>query len=423
MADLDLTAFNAALMEYYDNFKLVELVAIESPMLAMLIANGGEWLGSGSPIPMVTDPGQAAISASFSKANTNRTPADYKRFKLDTIRRHYAIGSVHRDTIEAAKTPKAAFADVKIETNAKLQFLARELAHNLFRSENGLCGKIATGGISEGGGETTIVVTDMADIRNLGPGARLVASATEAGAARDTAAEYVVKSVVHSSGTLVLTGTANATSGWDAGDYLHRAGDAPNGGAAVVPSGFQDWIKGSAVTSATFRGVDRSVNPELLAGIVLSIGSASIKEAVSELSAHLINQGVQSPNRIFWVNPLRYAALEAELDSTATHEKVVPRGLSAEMAAVIGYNAIRIAAGNGSIRIMSDPFCPYLKGFMLDMSSWKFLALGGKKFPRLRDMHGGSFLQLADEDAVKFQGEVKGDLGCQNPGANAILEF
>lgn len=419
MAALDLVALNAALNEYLDNFKLTELVALESPFMAMLPR--GEFLGRGSPIPMVTDPGQASISASFSTANTNRVPADYKRFLMDSIRRHYAIGEVHRDVLEAAKKPAAAFADVRTETTAKISFVAREVAHNLFRTENGLVGKIAVGGITEGGGNTTITVTDPADIRNLGPGARLVASATEAGALRHAGAVYVVQSIKHSQGQLVLTGTALTTSSWAEGDFLHREGNAPAAGDPKVMAGLADWLRGAGVSATPFRGVDRSANPELLAGIVLPIGTSSIREACSELAAHLMAQGGRPD--VLWVNPLKYSELESELDSLATHEKVIPPGVTKEVAAMIGYNSIRIAAGNGSIRIMSDPFCPVKRGYMLTTSTWKFLELGGKRFPRLRDMHGGDFLQLADADAIKFQAEAKGDLGCSNPGANGVLEF
>lgn len=417
MAELTKSAINDALQEYYDEFKLTDLLAIESPFLGMLMR--GKFLGRGQPIPMVTDPGQASLSASYSVANTNRAPATFKRFMLEDVRRIYTVGGIDRDVIDLAQTPEAAFADVRTEVDAKLKFTARELASTLWRSENGLCGEIST--ISEGGGQTTIVVKDPADIRNLGPGARLVGSATAAGALRDSGAVYTVVSVVHSTGTIVVTGTAATTSLWAINDFLHRAGNAPNGGTAVVPSGLADWIVGSGVSATLWRGVDRSVSPDLLAGISLAIGTSSIREACSELAARLMANGGRPD--VLWVNTLRFSELEMELDGVATHEKIIPRGVSPEVAAMIGYNAIRIAAGNGSIRIMSDPFCPYKRAYMLTMDTIKFLEIGGKRQPRLRDMGGGDFLQMQDADAVKFQTEAKGDLAVSNPGANGVLTF
>jgi hypothetical protein len=413
MADLDASAFSAALKEYYDEAKLTDLTAMQSPMLGML--RKGKFLGRGVPIPMVSDPGQASMSGTFSVANTNRAGATYQRFLLEDPGRIYAIGGIDRDVIDLASTPRAAFESVQVEVDAKLTFTAKELAHTAFRSENGLCGKIASW--VEGGGKTTIVVEDLADITNLGVGARLVASATEAGALRDSGAVYPIESITYSTGTIVLTGTTNATSSWVNGDYLHRAGSAPNGGSVIYPSGLQDWIKGSGVSATAFRGVNRSANPELLAGTVVAIGSSTIREAIGELAAMLMSRGGMPD--VFWVHPRRFQEIEQELDSLASHEKVTPSNVTA----TIGYNAIRLAAGNGAIRIMSDPMCPYTKGFMLTMSTWSFLEIGGKRQPRLRDMHGGQFLQLQDADAVKFQAEAKGDLACSNPGANGILTF
>lgn len=416
MADLDATAMSAALKEYYDESKLTDLVAKESPFLGMIPK--GKFLGRGHPYPMITDPGQASLSASFSVANTNRVGATYQRFFMEDVRRLYAIGGVDRDVIDLASSARGAFSDVQGEVDAKLAFVARELAHTAFRTENSVCGVIATGGISEGGGQTTITVTDFADLVNLGPGARLVASATAAGALRGSGTVYPVVSVDHSAGTIVLTGTAASTSSWAAGDFLHRAGNAPDAGDAVVPSGVADWIPDTAPSSTAFRGVDRSVLPDKLAGIRVDATSGQVREKASELGARIKSNSGMTPDALF-VNPLRFHILEQELDSLATHEKVPARNTTAQ----IGYNGLRVAVGSGSVVILADPFCPYKRGYMLTMSTWKFHELGGKRQPRLRDMGGGQFLQQQDADAVKFQAEAKGDLGCSNPGANGVLLF
>lgn len=419
MADLDSAAMSAALLEYFDEQKLTDLLMLESPMLAMI--RRGKFLGRGIPIPMVTDPGQASMSGTFATANTNRAPAKYKRFLLEDPGRIYAIGSIDRDIIDLAQTPRAAFADVQVEVDSKLRFIARELAHTLFRSRNAVCGVIASyTEDSPAAGQTTIVVEDPTDIANLGEGANLVASATAAGALR-AATAYPVVSVVHSTGTIVVTGTVNATSGWDVGDSLHREGSAPNGGDPIYPSGFEDWLVGANVSATTFYSVDRSVNPELLSGTVVSLGSSSIREAISALAAKLRARGGKPG--MLWVNPLKFQELEMELDGVATVEKIVPSGGSPQIAAQIGFNVLRVAAGNGHVSIASDPLCRYSRGHMLDMSTWSFLEIGGKRQPRLRDMHGGQFLQLADADAVKFQGEAKGDLACSNPAANGSIDF
>lgn len=415
MSDLTASAMSDALKEYLDESKLTDLVALQSPMLGLMPK--GKFLGRNVPYPMITEPGQASLSASFSVANTNRAGATYDRFLMSTPGRIYAVGGIERDLIDLASSPKGAFRDVTIEVESKLAFVARELAHNCFRSENGYIGQLSTA--AEGGGNTTLTFADPASVANLGPNARVVAAATAAGALRDSGTVYTVDAVDHTAGTATLTGeTAITTSSWGTTDFVFRAGDAPNGSTALRPSGLADWIPDTAPTSGdSWRSVDRSVSPTKLSGIRVDASTSQVREAVSEVAARIISNGGM-PDVLF-VHPLRYSVLEQELDSMATHEKIPARNVTAQ----IGYNAIRISAGAGSVRIVADPFCPYYRGYMLDMRTWKFLEIGGKRQPRLRDMHGGQFLQQEDADAVKFQAEAKGDLACTDPGANGVLKF
>lgn len=414
MASLTKSAFNAALLEYYDDAKLTDLQSLHSSFLAMIMR--GKFVGRGQPIPVVHGSG-AAISGTYSVANTNRKPSKFARFFTEDHGKIFDIAEIDRDTNELA-TPEAAFKNVRSDIDAKIGAVSRELAHTLLRTQNAVCGVIKT--ITEGGGDTTIVVEDPADIANLVPDATLVASADADGALRSATA-YTVLSVVHSTGTVVLDGTAVTTDLWAIGDSLHREGSAPNGGSAIYPMGVRDWIQGSTVSSDPFLGVDRSVNPELLAGHVVAIGTSSAREAISGLAARLMSRGGRPD--YFWVNPIRYAALEAELESSATVEKVVPGGVSKEIAAQIGFNAIRVAAGNGHVLIASDPLMPINEGHMLTMSTWSFQELGGKRQPNLVSENGIVLQKMESADALKAQIEAKGQLICHNPGANGVLTF
>lgn len=418
MAELDLTAMFAALKEYHDESKLTDIVALQSSLLGLMPK--GKFLGRGQPYPMITDPGQASLSGDYAEANTNRVGATYERFMMSNPGKIYAIGGIDRTLLAMAESPKGAFESAKADVGAKLAFVARELAHTAFRTENAVCGTVST--IAEGGGQTTIVVTDHADLANLGPGARLVASATAAGALR-AATVYPVVSVNHSTGTIVLTGTAATTSSWAIGDSLHRAGSATAGApTAIYPSGLGDWLPDDAPVAGvdSWRTVDRGTLPDKLAGIRVDATTSQVREAVSEMAARIIANG-GSPDLLF-VHPLRFSILEQELDTTATHEKIMARDVSA--GTKIGYNFIRIAAGNGSVKIVSDPFAPFKRGYMLTMKTWRWHGVGGQAQPRMRGMDGGGNVQqMENADAVKFQCEAKGDMGCNNPGANGVIKF
>lgn len=413
MADLDAAALSAALKEYYDESVLTDLIKLSSPIMRMI--KRGKFLGKGQPYPMVTDPGQASLSGTFTTANSGRVGATYKRFFMGDVRKIYAVGGIDRDVIDLSSSPRGAFEHAKNETNTKLSFVAREHAHTLYRGENALCGEIKT--IAEGGGKTTIVVEDPADIRNLGPGAPLVASATKAGALR-AATTYAVETISHTTGTLVLTGTAATTSLWAVGDFLHRDGSAPAGSDPIYHSGFADWIPDDEPTTGdSHYSVDRSVNPDHLAGLRIDATTSQIREAASEMGARIMANGGSAG--VLAVHPLRHHLLEMELDVNATHEKVP----DSSKKALVGYNGLRIATGAGSAMVVADPFCPFYRGYMLSIETWCYHELGGKRQPRLVDMGGGMLLRQENADAMKFQTECKGDLGCANPGANGVIKF
>lgn len=414
MADQSLSGWSGALKEFYDNQLLIDMQARKSAVLGLIRRT--TWAGKGKPLPMITDPGQAALSGTYATANTNRVGATTDQFISSTFGKIYAVGGIENDVLDAAQDKRAAFGDLKRETGAKLDFVARELAHTVFRGQNASCGVISA--ISEGGGQTTITVTDFADVANLGSGANLVAAGSAGGALRDSGQEYPVATLNRSAGTIVVTGTAVTSSSWQVGDVLSRQGSAPNGGSRIYPSGFADWIPDTAPTSGdSHYGVDRSSDPDKLAGLRLDASSGSVREAVSEMAARILANGGE-PDVLF-VNPIRYQVLEMELDSYAKHEKMGARNASA----TIGYNSMRIAAGNGSVRIVSDSACPFYRAYMVTLDTWEFQELGGKPQPRLQEMGGGELLQVHDADVKKFWAAAKGDLACGNPGMNGVIKF
>lgn len=410
MAELDVSAMSDAMKELYSGGKLTDLLKLMSPFLGRI--RRGAHKGRNVPYPMITAAGQAAISGAFATANSNRAPATFDRFLMENPGKIFAIGGVERDVIDRAKDAESAYQDFKSETKAKFDLVLRELAHTLQRTENGVCGVISS--ISEGGGQTTIVVEDFSDVVNLGPAANLVASATAAGALRDSGTVYPVVSVDHTAGSIVLTGTAATTSSWAVGDSLHREGSAPNGSSPVYMSGLQDWLVDN-VTATLFRQVDRSVLPDKLAGVHVTASTSQIREAASELGARIRANG-GNPS-LALAHPVKFHELEMELDALATHEKVPARFTTAK----IGYDGIRVA---GVGIILPDPFTPYNKMPILDEDTWAFLEIGGERQPRFRRYRNGDvLLDMENADAVKFQAEAKGDLACSNPGANGMIHF
>lgn len=336
-----------------------------SPFFAM-VPKDPTMSGKSKNIPIVYT-GVGGRSASFAKAQTNRTASAVAEFALTTVE-DYATVSVTRKLMLQTRNDKGArLKALEHATNLGLYQIGRSLSHGLYGNGYGTLGQISSGSSV---GTSTITLADTSQIVNFEVGMKLVAAATEAGALRSSGATATISAVNRDAGTLTVATTwSGLIAAIAAGDYLFADGDAANGGSSLLKmSGLAAWLPASSSVSASaFFGVDRSADKVRLAGTYRDVSTFPAEEALIELqSAVNINSlGVDT----FLCNPTFKRVLQKALSSKVNYQKRTAMDERGAFASV-SFETVRIEGDKGPIDIVADPDCPSTLGYPLRMSSW-----------------------------------------------------
>lgn len=380
-----------------------------------------------------------SVAQGVSKNGANGGGGTYKRFQVYRTR-HYGILRMDGETMKAAVRTSGALVDLwNNETDGISKNEMADLEFQLFGDGTGVRGVIAASPApAVAAGVLTFTLATPADAVyfNLGMKVQFWLAAAQhdfggAGAAVDNAngdGAYVV-GINRQSGVIQVQGFTNGspvtagtvTAGTiAAGDSIVRAGDylqtsgvgvASSGSANGVVTGIQAWIP-SSVTATPFWGLDRSADPVRLAGQRLTATGLPMNEALMEAEARVAVQGVGYPDTIL-INPLDLQNLKKALGSDIVYDRVQSN------VAGISFKAIEYDGMNGPMKIISDPFCPRNKAFMMQLSSWELSTLGPA--PQMLDYDNNDYLRVIDADQYEVRFGHYGQFICNNPGANIVI--
>ena len=129
-------------------------------------------------------------------------------------------------------------------------------------------------------------------------------------------------------------------------------------------------------------------------------------------AARRCNREGGSPDYAF-MSWAKYAKLEKTLGGRVRYEEVMVAG--------IGFTAIVVNGPRGKIRAIADRDCPDNRIYLLTMSSWGLYSL--REPIMLVDLDGNKMLREATADAYEVRCASYSQLGCDHPGANAVLTF
>jgi hypothetical protein len=229
------------------------------------------------------------------------------------------------------------------------------------------------------------------------------------------------------SGTVTLaavdlfTGVLTATGNWSAGigtiantDYLFAEGD-----FGLAFQGIPAWIvsntaRTAGVLGTAFNGVTRSIDPIRLAGVPYTGNGAPKKESLIQLGMMLARMNAK-PTHII-LNHLDFADIVKDL---STNTRIVTE--SAYKNPQIGFSALEYAAPFGTVKIVTDPFCPQGTGFILDMKTWKLPSMGA--LPKVDFIDKLNWLRTAGADSYEFRTLYRCATYCSMPGHNGVVEF
>lgn len=416
----------AALKELYpeNGDFMKDLVYAKNPALALLPKDESPsgMAGKYIPCPLVYGTPQGR-SATFTKAQNNQTaPYDVSFFVYRVS--NYQLVTITNELIEATKDDIGAFIDqVKLNVDTGFRNISNDLAHDLFAPSTGERGQISA--ISTG----VITLTNANDVVNFEVGMTLVSyrvSGATPTIVSGGALGYVI-AVNRSAGTVTVSASAGGAAGtptnWSTSDkYLAVEGDISftsnglNAGNALKVAGFSYWLPTTAPTSGdSFWGVDRSVDPTRLAGVRFDGSSESIEEALIDAASLVAREGGM-PDMCF-MNFASYAALEKSLGAKVQYVDVKHEE------ADIAFAGIRIHAPYGPITVIPDRSCQPQTAYLLDLKTWKLRSLGKMPHILTYGLEGLEGLRVGSADALEIRIGYYGNLTCNAPGWNCVVQL
>lgn len=409
-----LSTLAAIVKEMYPSSAVGGALLVNCPLYAEMPK---DWNCAGEPIRMATKYASGGgHSVRFADAQATVGSVALARWQLTTVD-EYKLFRVANKALAATKGNRGALMDVLEEVgDTALERLRANIHAALYRDHGYARGRIASGSAS-----TTITLTNPEDVLFWQVGDVVASDDTDgtgAGAA-DDGENILITGVDEDLGTLTKSGgNWNAGGNFVANDYLF-----PRGNLGGGLSGLGSWIPASAPGATPFFGVVRNVDPVKLGGIrfvALFAEHQTIEGALVAAAARALRSRAMLTH--CFLHPTEFGQLVRELSDRARFEKVVPtNGAGQKVQGHIGFDAIVLSVGSGTIRVFADPYCQRRTAWMLQMDTWK---LCGYQEPGwLKPSDGSQILRQADGDAIEGRMGTYYQQGCTAPGNNVRVDL
>jgi hypothetical protein len=437
------TAYSSAatnvqtLKELYsdDAWVMKDLVFNRNPALALIDKDESE-MGLGGKyftIPVLSDTG-AGRSAAFGTAQTYQSAPVTQEFEVTRVQ-NYSLATLTGDFLRASAQSIGAFMPgAELNVKSAFQSIGNDLAHDIFSDGSGTRGTYGLGAGTIAAGVITLDNVGMALFFSVG---MALTSFSIAGTTptQSTGANlgYVI-AVDTGLGTVTVSatqgGAAGTPTGWStAFPYLSQAGDTNFITAGLTSAnmlkiaGFGAWIPTVAPGGAdNFFNVNRSVSPTKLAGLRFLGSTESIQDALIDSINQLAANGSEAgdPDFVF-INPTSYQALVKSLTAQGVYQMVKAK-INEEVS--ISFKALVLPTANGEISILQDRNCPAQIAYGITLKTWKLRTLGKCPqfitWPGFYDQLG---IPVPGADAIQLQIGYYGNLTCNAPGANCVIQL
>jgi hypothetical protein len=289
-----------------------------------------------------------SISGSFANAKTQSETATSspKGMQLRmTDATKYGRITVDGKSMLKTKNNDAAFAKLwRQASEGEFEEFGNRLAFNMFRDGSGVRGQRS----SESNDITTLVLAD--DARNFEIDAVIIASDNADGSSPH-GGTALIESVNLVNGTIGFDTSDIASLGDN--DYLFYQGEV---GAAANPDGLATHFPlTTPAGSEDFRGVDRSVYPERLAGYRVDNTAAPIEENLGRCAIGIRKNGGKAD--CAFLAPENVWAVVRRLGAKVEYEDF---GGTVKY----GYQYVSIITPAGVLKVYMDPDCPTNRGYV-----------------------------------------------------------
>lgn len=422
----------AALKELYvgDHF-MKDLVYRKNPFLALVPKDESPsgMAGKYIPVPLIYAPTQGR-SATFSNAQNNQNPAQLKSFFVYRVS-NYSLATITNELLEATAGDAGAFIDEgKLQVDAAIRSISNDLAFDLFRigtGSRGVIGSFSQNGTVAGG--TVMQLQDPQAVVNFEVNMVLTVGSSDGGA---PSSDTVTLTAINRSTGLMLgtASTGSLSTNWTSGGYLAVQGDVASGGSAGTGTdpqssstsgyfkvtGLAGWLPISGPSNGeSFWGVDRTADSVRLAGVNFNAINESLEEGMIDASTLAAREGGEPDMGFLSFNS--WAALEKEVGAKVQYVQV-----KHDMAD-IAFKGITVNAPYGPITIIADRNCISKTCFLLEMDAWKLRSLGKSPHILTYGREGLEGIRVYNADALEVRVGYYGNLICQAPGFNAVVQL
>jgi hypothetical protein len=392
------------------------LIAEKSPTFGML-PKDTDFYGDEAAIAVTYGP-TTGRSSTFSTAQANVGAVRRVRFLLSGAgaggprAEDFALFRVNGHALRAAGNSKGALTNLlEDEGDRTFDVLTKSLCHGIFGTGGG--------SIAQVGSTNAMVLTlkNKSDIVHFEVGQKIVSDSVDGTGTVGTDVATIT-AVDEDAGTISRS-DANWTAG---GEYTNDWYIFHEGDYGLKIKGLAAWIPSTAPSgSDSFFGVNRSVHPTKLAGWRYAASLAnetSLEQMWINVGARMFHSGARCDVGI--MNPLDFAIFVNSLGSKVQTDRILARG-SNGATAELGYDAIRIYTGVGTIKIVADQYCPKNRAYLLQTNTWKIWSLG--PLPGWLDEDDvGNILRVGTENSYE------GRIGCywqmytKAPWKNATID-
>lgn len=414
MSKLDLTAFDAAMKEFYVDDTIENLVFKDHPTLAIL-PKMEEFYGDALPIPAIYGNPQGA-SSTFSKALANQTSGKYAKFLL-TRNKGYSIALIDGEALKASQSKKGAFLEAGVvEVDGALLQASSKISREIFRTGGGAIGRVANSSFTT----TALTLDNPNDVVNFEVGMVIQTDTVDGGGTVNTGT-LTISAIDYDTGAITTTqNLSTGISGIAQHDYIFVEGDYD-----LAMKGFQGWMPYDGTDAAvrstalgtSFFGLTRSSNPQRLGGVTFDGSAMPIEEAIPALGVRINKYGGNPDTMI--LHHAKWEELEKSLGSKVVYGQMYAQGGKGDPIPELGFKSIKLACANSMVDIIADKDCPSQYGFMIEKNLWKLYSLG--KAPQILMDDNLRMLRSASDDAYEVRIGYYAQVGCRGVGRNGIV--
>ena len=397
--------FAAFFKTRYPAAKMKSLVEFDKPTLQAFAKSGDKLDGAVTNIPVELDSPQGH-SAHLGAARTNASSSVGRQWALTTASHYGALTIDARTMMAAQKDVGAFFRTREHEVDRILGGIGQYNEMSLWRDGTGSTGIIN----GDPGTGTTIQLATISDAFNFNEQEDITFHDDVAGAPSTVRAGGSRRITGVNYATGVLTVDAAMDAAVEDTDHIVREGCLDG-----VFQGIPSWITAADPTDTLF-GVARTLYPQKLGGH-RQAWLGSIEETAKKLDSTIRRANQRS--KVLWLSYANFNRLDLELGARGYRSEDGGKG-------VFGRMSLGMSTPNGGVEVKAAPYLNDTTGYLLDMSTWELLHLGG--FPHIVQDDGLTATRLApaavvtgdanEGDGIEIRFRQFAQTYCSNPFSN-----